>query len=131
MNIKRIVFAATAIIALGVPMAAPAFADPPRAHRHDDRRDNDRRDHDRRGYDARGYDGRDYRSNRVVVVKKKNWKVGDRYDHRRYKHREVNYRDYRLKAPPRGYHYVRDNNTDEIILAAIATGVIAAIIANN
>ena len=45
-------------------------------------------------------------------------------------YREVDYRNYRLKAPPRGYHYVKDNNSGEIILAAIATGIIASILAN-
>jgi Ni/Co efflux regulator RcnB len=35
-----------------------------------------------------------------------------------------------MKAPPRGYHYVQDDKGD-IILAAIATGLIAAIIASN
>jgi Ni/Co efflux regulator RcnB len=114
---KRFILAATAIVALGVPMAAPAFADPPRHHR------------------DYGRDHRDYRDDRRPdrVVVKKTWKVGDRYDrydrdHRHY--REVDYRSHRLKAPPRGYHYVKDDNTGEIILAAIATGIIAAIIAN-
>lgn len=112
---KRLLFAATAVVALGAPMAAPAFADPPRYQRDHDR-------HDRRD---------DRRPDRVVV--KKTWKVGDRYnrydrDHRHY--REVDYRDYRLREPPRGYRYVKDDKTGEIILAAIATGIIAAIIAN-
>lgn len=118
MNIKRILFAATAVVAIGAPMAAPAFADPPRQHRMDDRHDRHDRD-----------DRRDYRSGHVTA--KKHWKVGDRYD--RYndnRYREVDYRYHKLKAPPRGYHYVRDDNTGDIILAAIATGIIAAIIAN-
>lgn len=106
---KRMLLAATALVALGVPIAAPAFADPPRAHR----------DH-----------GHDHRPDRVVV-KKNHWKVGDRYDRRHdTRVRVVNYNTYHLKPPPRGYHYVRDDNTGEIILAAIATGIIAAIIAN-
>jgi Ni/Co efflux regulator RcnB len=129
MNIKRTIFAATTILALGVPMAAPAFADPPRSYRTDDR--NDWRNDGRRDYDRREYDRRDHRPDKVVVVKKSKWKAGDRYDHRRNSYRPVDYRTQHLKAPPRGYHYVRDNNTNEIILAAIATGVIAAIIANN
>jgi Ni/Co efflux regulator RcnB len=60
----------------------------------------------------------------------KPWARGDRLGYYNNRVREVNYRDYRLKQPPRGYHYVRDDNTGEIILAAIATGLIAAIIAN-
>ena len=109
---KRFILAATAMVALGVPMAAPAFADPPRSHRSDDR-------HDRHGPD------------RVVVVKKEtHWHTGDRIDRDNRRYREVDYRDHRLREPPRGYHYVRDDNTGEIVLAAIATGLIAALIFN-
>ncbi len=60
----------------------------------------------------------------------KPWARGDRLGAHNNGYREVNYRDYRLNAPPRGYHYVRDDNTGEIILAAIATGIIASIILN-
>lgn len=60
----------------------------------------------------------------------KPWARGDRLGAYNNGYREVNYRDYRLNAPPRGYHYVRDDNTGEIILAAIATGIIASIILN-
>jgi Ni/Co efflux regulator RcnB len=38
----------------------------------------------------------------------------------------VDYRRYKLKAPPRGYHYVRVGN--DVVLTAIATGVIASVI---
>lgn len=116
---KRMLFAATAIIALGAPMAAPAFADQPQRYGGYDR--DDRNDRNDRRYD------RDHRSDRLH---NKSWKVGDRYYRDARHYREVDYRDYRMKAPPRGYHYVRDNNTGDIILAAIATGLIAAIIAN-
>lgn len=108
---KRILFAATAVFALGVPMAAPAFADPPRAHR----------DHGRH----------DHGPDRVVVVKKETHvHVGDRIDRDDRRYREIDYRDYRLRQPPRGYHYVRDDNTGDIVLAAIAGGLIAALILN-
>ena len=113
---KRFILAATAVVALGAPLAAPAFADPPRSHR-----DYDRRDHDRRDY--RGPD-------RIVVKKHTHWHVGDRVDRYDRSYREVDYRDYRLRAPPRGYHYVRDDNTGEIVLAVIATGLIASLIFN-
>jgi Ni/Co efflux regulator RcnB len=43
---------------------------------------------------------------------------------------EVDYRDHHLKPPPRGYHYVRDDKGD-IILPAVATGLIASIIAGS
>ena len=109
---KRFILAATAMVALGVPMAAPAFADPPRSHRSDD--------HD----DRRG-------PNRVVLVKKEtHWHIGDHIDHDSRRYREVDCRVHRLKEPPCGYHYVRDDNTGEIVLAAIATGLIAALVFN-
>jgi Ni/Co efflux regulator RcnB len=59
------------------------------------------------------------------------WQRGQylpRYYRDRYE--VVDYRYHHLRAPPRGYHYVRDDRGD-IILAAIATGLIASIILNN
>jgi Ni/Co efflux regulator RcnB len=38
-----------------------------------------------------------------------------------------NYAAYGLRAPPRGYHYVRSGN--DVVLAAIAGGLITAVIA--
>ena len=37
------------------------------------------------------------------------------------------YNRYGLRAPPRGYHYVRSG--DDVVLAAIAGGLITAVIA--
>lgn len=114
---KRLALITTAFLTAAAPLAAaPAFADQGRGHYER----NDR------------YDHRDHRDDRRVVVVKKNvWHKGDRirYDNRRF--REIDYRAYRYNTPPRGYHYVRDNNTGEILLAAIATGVIASIILGN
>lgn len=85
---KRILFATAPVFALGVPIAAPAFADPLREHR-----DNAR--HDRGPL-------------RVVVVKNETRvHVGGQIDHRDRRHREVDCRNHRLKEPPRGYHYAR------------------------
>ncbi len=73
----------------------------------------------------------DHGPDRVVVVKKETHAhVGGRIDHRERRYREVDYRDHRLKEPPRGYHYVRDGNTGEIVLAAIVGGLITALILN-
>ena len=123
---KRLMLAATAVLTLATSVAAPAaMAQPGRGY---DRSYNDHRDHRYRD---------NHRDSRVVVHKEtriyrdrpNKWHVGDRFgSYRNY--REVDYRSHRLKAPPRGYHYVRDNNTGEIILAAIATGLIASIILN-
>lgn len=62
----------------------------------------------------------------------RHWRRGDRLPrYYRDRYHRVDYHDYRLRPPPRGYHYVRDDRGD-IILAAIATGVILSVIlANN
>ncbi len=121
---KRLMLAATAVMTLAASVAAPAAMAQPRGY---DRSYNDHRDY-----------RNDRRDDRRVVVHKETriyrdrpnqWRAGDRFGSYR-DYREVSYRDYRLKQPPRGYHYIRDNNTGEIILAAIATGLIASIILN-
>ncbi len=40
------------------------------------------------------------------------------------------YRRYGYRAPPRGYRYYRSNDGD-VVLAAVATGIIASVIASN
>ncbi len=62
----------------------------------------------------------------------RNWRRGDRLPaYYRSNYVVVNdYGRYRLRAPPRGYHYVRDDRGD-ILLAAIATGIILSVIANH
>ena len=40
----------------------------------------------------------------------------------------VDHRRYGLKAPPRGYEYVRVGN--DVVLTAVATGLIASVVAN-
>lgn len=60
----------------------------------------------------------------------KPWTPGDLLGYDSTRVVVVDYHVYHLQAPPPGYHYVRDDNTGEILLAAIATGIVAAIIAN-
>jgi Ni/Co efflux regulator RcnB len=57
------------------------------------------------------------------------WNRGE-YIPRGYRTYNVDYRQYRLAPPPRGYHYVRDDRGD-ILLAALATGLIASVIASS
>ncbi len=78
--------------------------------------------------------------NRTVVTKRtvtrqpqnRRWAKGQRFD-RRYaqNYREVpnwqQYRNRRLYAPPRGYHWVRSGN--DAVLVAIAGGAIGAVLA--
>jgi Ni/Co efflux regulator RcnB len=113
-TMKRLALITVALLTAATPLAAaPAFADQGRGHY----ARNDHRDH------------RDDR--RVVVVKKHVWHKGDRIRHDNHRFHEIDYHPYRYSAPPRGFHYVRDSNTGEILLVAIATGLIASIILGN
>ncbi|MGQ0531361.1 MAG: RcnB family protein [Caulobacteraceae bacterium] len=59
------------------------------------------------------------------------WRRGDRLpSYYRSHYREIDWRRERLRQPPRGYHYVRDDR-GEVLLVGIATGVILSILLNN
>ncbi|OOG49422.1 RcnB family protein [Rhodanobacter sp. C01] len=75
---------------------------------HDDHRHGD--DHGRYGY----HDGGPRNYGRP------HWQRGHRYDGPTYVVRD--YGHYRLRQPPRGYHWVRANN--DFLLVAVATGII-------
>lgn len=81
-----------------------------------DRHDDDRRwrDHDDRRGRYYGYDGPRYGG-------RHHWERGHRYYGPTYVVRDYGY--HRLRPPPRGYHWIRDDNND-YLLVAIATGVI-------
>jgi Ni/Co efflux regulator RcnB len=60
-----------------------------------------------------------------------NWRSGQRYSNWRNSRYYVNdYRAYNLPPPRRGYRYYRDSSGD-IVMAAIATGVIASILSSR
>ncbi|HRO03892.1 MAG TPA: RcnB family protein [Terricaulis sp.] len=104
----------------------------------DGRRDDRRADRwDNRRYNGYHYQGRWYygpppRHYRDVRYDYRQWRRGDRLPgYYRDHYRVVDYRHYRhLRAPPRGYHYVRDDRGD-YLLVGIATGVILGIIASQ
>ena len=151
---KRLAVAVIAAITMAAPLAiaTPAAAHPQhysRGHddydRHDRRYDrgHDRR-HDRRHdrWDHRRYNGYYYRGawhygpppSRYGDVRYgyRDWRRGDRLPRYYRDHYVVvnDYRRHRLAPPPRGYHYVRDDRGD-YLLVGIATGVIlGAILAN-
>lgn len=81
---------------------------------HDHRDDHghyDRDHHDDRGYhDDHGYRGGPH-----------HWARGGRYNGPVYEVRD--YGHYRLRPPPRGYHWVRGDDSN-FLLVAVATGVI-------
>lgn len=87
-------------------------------------RDRDGRPDNRDRYDNR-YEGRgNYYGQR-------RWARGQRYDHYRNRSYIVSdYRNYGWRAPPRGYAYYRTDSGD-VVMAALATGIIAAIIAGQ
>lgn len=110
--------------------------------RHDHRYDGHRRGHDR--HDIRRYDNRHYNRTRVVIREdhhrydrphyrhhwqhyRHHWQRGHRYGGPIYVVRD--YRHYRLRPPPRGYHWVRADNND-YLLVAIATGIILDVALN-
>lgn len=150
---KRLLMAALATMSFAAPLALPAEAAAQhqgRGHnRHDydnrdDRRDErrayrhgrqDQRHWDHRRYNGYWYDGRFYYGpppahwNRDVRYDYRAWRRGDRLP--RYyadRYRPVDYRYYRLRQPPRGYHYVYDDDREEYLLVGIATGVILGVI---
>lgn len=119
-----------------------------RRDRRDDRRDyrrdrrDDRRDRHRGRWDDRRYNGYNYNGRWYygpppahysgVHYGYRHWRRGDRLP-RYYRDRYVVVRDYDrygYRRPPRGYHYVRDDRGD-LLLVGIATGVILGIIASQ
>lgn len=85
----------------------------------------DGRDDRRGGYDNNRWDRNDNRGNQ-------RWERGQRLP-QQYRGRDRYVSDwsrYRLSAPPRGYGYYRQDNGD-LVLAAIATGLIASLLSNN
>ncbi|WP_448664147.1 RcnB family protein [Sphingomonas sp. CJ20] len=60
----------------------------------------------------------------------RNWKRGERFDRRHARnYREIDYRQYRgLRAPPRGYRYVRSGN--DAVLVGVTSGIVSAVFAN-
>ena len=133
---KRLAIMAVAAMTALAPIAATsASADPYGRGGYDRDYRHDRGDY-RDGYrDGRRHDSRrDYRDERRAYrdgyrdARRAHWRRGDRvpaYYHQRWE--RVNYRYHRdrgLYAPPRGYHWVRDDRSGEYLLVGIATGVI-------
>jgi Ni/Co efflux regulator RcnB len=58
------------------------------------------------------------------------WSTGQHFDARyATRYQAIDYHRYHgLRAPPRGYHWVRSGN--DAVLVAITTGIVASVIAN-
>ena len=98
------------------------------SRRYDDRRDWKRSDWDRH-YGFRHYDGRRYRGGwyvRPSGYHYRSWRYGDHLPRSYYSRRYIvdDYYSYRLRPPPRGYHWVRVDN--DVVLAAIASGIVVS-----
>ncbi|VWX59360.1 conserved exported hypothetical protein [Burkholderiales bacterium 8X] len=130
---------AAAAAALAMCMAGSAFAQDRRFDNHgpDRREHREMRDHrfDHRDDARRG--GPDFRDGRFADRRgaypnpHAEWRRGG-YVPREYRARNyvvTDYRSHRLQAPPRGYQWVGVGG--DYVLAAIATGLIAQIIANQ
>jgi len=130
------------VSALLLGMSSFAIASPDRGgqdrgqHHGHYERGHDHRGHERNRYvdyrrhaDYRRWDDRRRYDRRPVVVRevyaprhhRSHWRRGYRYYGPTYVVRDYGY--YRLRQPPRGYHWVRADNND-YLLVAIATGII-------
>jgi Ni/Co efflux regulator RcnB len=137
------------------PMNNGRFQQDQRGNDRNDRNDrngrNDRNDRNGRGNDNRGQrwnqnqhngyyaNGRFNYGQPTVNVQSRadfrpgwqTWRRGDRLPSAYRSHyRHVDYRSAHLRAPPRGYEYVRGDRGD-LLLVAITTGVILSILANQ
>lgn len=119
---KKMLLAAAAGALLAAGALDAAQAAPP--SRHDDHGRYDSHDQYERRAERRYSAGR-YAPPRGY--KPRHWRRGDRlppeYHSRAY---VIDYKRYHLAPPPRGYHYVRVG--DDVVLAAIASGVISSVI---
>lgn len=93
--------------------------------------------HDGRRYDDRRYDDRRYYAPPRVVYRPAppsyhRWAKGQRYrDYYRGPVYVVNdYSRYHVRHPPRGYHWVRDDRGN-LLMVAIATGIIADLLLHH
>jgi Ni/Co efflux regulator RcnB len=120
----------TGALALTLLTGTAAMAQPD--HRDDHggygQQGNDQQRNDQRGNDR----SREVHQRNDERQAQHRWARGERlpYDYYQDRGHYVDYRAYHLRAPPRGYRWVRtdDNN---YALVALTTGLIASIIASN
>jgi len=128
---KRFLIATTALTLLVAPMSG-AFA---QGRGHDDNRGNnammmERHDDNRGNMMMRHDDNRGNQMMRHDNGQHRGWHKGERIgrnDWNRYE--RLDYRREHLRRPPRGYEWRRVDN--DYVLAAVATGLIASVIAGS
>lgn len=128
--ISRLLIAVALLTSGSFALAAPGHGDHDRHGQSSHGRGHDRghdRHHDNRRQDYRRHDDRRYGYSRGYrhagpryYSHHGRWSRGHRYYGPTYVVRNYGY--YRLRPPPRGYHWVRANN--DYLLVAIATGII-------
>lgn len=105
-------FTATLLAAtLVVPVfAAPAMAQP--------------------GHQQQGHSAQNHGPTKKAAPTPHRFKKGEKFDRSRASnYQTVDYRKYRnVKAPPKGYHYVRSGN--DLLLVGITSGIVAAVTMN-
>jgi Ni/Co efflux regulator RcnB len=148
---KRFATMALAAATALAPLVAPADASA-QQWRHNDRHDNDRGrrdDHrgdrhdndrwDRSRHNGYTYNGRWYYGPPPAAYYGRPgyspgwhaWRRGEYLPgYYRNSYREVDWRHYRLRPPPRGYHWIRDDR-GEFLLVGIATGLILGTLLGN
>lgn len=130
---KRTVIGVAAALMLVAPIAAmPSYASAAPAIQqgvqHDRWDRNGRYDRDDRRGDNYRHNDRGWKDSRYDRREHRQWRKGDRLPaYYRSHYREVSYRDHGWRKPPRGYHYVRDDR-GETLLVGIATGAILGVI---
>jgi len=116
--VSRLLIATALLATGGLVMAQPA---------HDHGRHGPHQQHNNHRNDRHGYDHHDHRRPVVVIhhdrrpPPRRHWQRGHRYAGPVYVVHD--YGHYHLRQPPRGYHWVRADNND-YLLVAIATGII-------
>jgi Ni/Co efflux regulator RcnB len=112
----------TAVLAATIGLSGMAGAAAAQPYGHDQNRGYDR--HDDRGYDHR-------RDDRHDNGRHHGWRRGERIGHDEWvRYQRVDWRHHHLRRPPRGYEW-RQTDDGNYVLAAVATGLIASIIANS
>lgn len=131
--------AATALTLMGGMSATAAYAQPSDYGHHDDR---DRHDDHSQQWDDHQHNGYSYHGRWHYGPPPANlqgrvdygfhqWRRGDRLpSYYRTRYQEVDWHHEHYRAPPRGYHYVRDDR-GEVLLVGIATGAILSAILSH
>lgn len=141
---KRLLTAAAAALTLmGAMGATAAYAQPGdyghhdnNNNRHDDHNNNQWNDNQHNGYTYHGQwhygpPPANLQGRSDVQFGLHQWRRGDHLpSYYRNRFQEVDWRHEHYRAPPRGYHYVRDDR-GETLLVGIATGAILSAILSN